>query len=107
MNWPLLAVATKGIPTKGIMTSEEATGEMDPTEMETKYKGTRVIPGVLNPYEKTDPKLTNASGGNAMLHYSDWILEFQPRYVKDIISTHKSLISSSVLGIISTLKIFS
>jgi RecA/RadA recombinase len=41
----------------------------------------------INPYEKTDPKLTNASGGNAMLHYSDWILEFQPRYVKDIIST--------------------
>lgn len=41
----------------------------------------------INPYEKTDPRLTNASGGNAMLHYSDWILEFQPRYVKDLITT--------------------
>ena len=41
----------------------------------------------INPYEKTDPKLTNASGGNAMLHYSDWILEFQPRYGKDLITT--------------------
>ena len=41
----------------------------------------------INPYEKTDPRLTNASGGNAMLHYSDWILEFQPRYMKDLITT--------------------
>ena len=41
----------------------------------------------INPYEKSDPKVTNASGGNAMLHYSDWILEFQSRYVKDLIST--------------------
>ena len=36
-------------------------------------------------YEKADPKVTNASGGNALLHYSDWILEFQPRYQKDMI----------------------
>lgn len=41
----------------------------------------------INPYEKGDPKVTNASGGNAALHYSDWILEFQPRWSKDIIST--------------------
>ena len=41
----------------------------------------------INPYEKGDPKVTNASGGNAMLHYSDWILEFQPRWVKDLITT--------------------
>ena len=39
----------------------------------------------LNPYEKGDAKVTNASGGNAILHYSDWILEFQERYKKDII----------------------
>jgi len=39
----------------------------------------------INPYEKGDPKVTNASGGNAALHYSDWILEFQQRYQKDII----------------------
>ena len=41
----------------------------------------------INPYEKTTPQVTNASGGNAALHYSDWILEFQPRYVKDLITT--------------------
>ena len=41
----------------------------------------------INPYEKSDPRLTNASGGNAILHYSDWILEFQPRYTKDLITT--------------------
>jgi len=41
----------------------------------------------INPYEKGDPKITNASGGNAILHYSDWILEFQPRWNKDLITT--------------------
>ncbi len=39
----------------------------------------------VNQYERTDPKLTNASGGNALLHYSDWILEFQPRWGGDTI----------------------
>lgn len=39
----------------------------------------------INPYEKGDPKVTNASGGNAALHYSDWILEFQPRWRDDFI----------------------
>jgi RecA/RadA recombinase len=39
----------------------------------------------INPYEKGDPKVTNASGGNAALHYSDWILEFQQRHQKDMI----------------------
>lgn len=43
----------------------------------------------INPYAKTDPKLTNASGGNALLHYSDWILEFQPRYSSDVIEDSK------------------
>ena len=33
----------------------------------------------VNPYEKGDPKLTNATGGNALLHFSDWIFEFQKR----------------------------
>ena len=36
-------------------------------------------------YQTADPKITNASGGNALLHYSDWILEFQPRWQKDMI----------------------
>lgn len=39
----------------------------------------------INQYEKSDPKITNAGGGNALLHYSDWILEFQQRYNDDII----------------------
>ena len=46
----------------------------------------------INPYEKTDPRVTNASGGNALLHYSDWILEFQDRHIKDIISTQPNVI---------------
>lgn len=33
-------------------------------------------------YDKGDPKVTNASGGNALLHYPDWIFEFQPRNAK-------------------------
>jgi len=41
----------------------------------------------INPYEKLDPRVTNASGGNALLHYSDWILEFQDRHLKDVISS--------------------
>lgn len=43
----------------------------------------------INQYAKTDPKLTNASGGNALLHYSDWILEVQPRYSADVITDSK------------------
>jgi len=39
----------------------------------------------INAYEKSDPKVTNASGGNAALHYSDWIMEFQPRWKDDSI----------------------
>ena len=41
----------------------------------------------VNKYEKGDPNLTNASGGNALLHYSDWILEFQQRFNADRIPT--------------------
>lgn len=43
----------------------------------------------LNPYEKTDYKPTNSSGGNAILHYSDWILEFLPKYNKTLITDGK------------------
>lgn len=39
----------------------------------------------INPYEKTDPKLSNNSGGSAQIHYSDYILEFQPRHKVDLI----------------------
>lgn len=37
----------------------------------------------LNAYIKTDPKLTNASGGNALQHWADHMWEFQPRYKGD------------------------
>ena len=48
------------------------------------YMISQVISKVsINPYEKTDARVTNASGGNALLHYSDWILEFQERYKGD------------------------
>jgi RecA/RadA recombinase len=39
----------------------------------------------INPYDKTPPQMTNASGGFAALHFSDWILEFQSRFNKDVI----------------------
>lgn len=39
----------------------------------------------INPYQKQDVRLTNASGGFAVLHYSDWIFEFQHPYNKDFI----------------------
>ena len=52
----------------------------------------------INPYEKTDPKLTNASGGNALLHFSDWILEFQPRYSKEQIKDPKATKEDAASG---------
>ncbi len=52
----------------------------------------------INPYEKTDPKLTNASGGNALLHFSDWILEFQPRYSKEQIKDSKATKEDAASG---------
>jgi hypothetical protein len=41
----------------------------------------------INQYAKTDPRLTNASGGSALLHYSDWIFEFSSRYKSDYITS--------------------
>ena len=41
----------------------------------------------INQYAKSDPRLTNASGGSALLHYSDWIFEFAPRYKADYITS--------------------
>tara|TARA_R110000765_G_scaffold356561_2_gene446662 strand:+ start:960 stop:2060 length:1101 start_codon:yes stop_codon:yes gene_type:complete len=36
----------------------------------------------INPYAKEDPKLSNNSGGNALQHYANWILEFQSNHYK-------------------------
>jgi RecA/RadA recombinase len=41
----------------------------------------------IDKYAPKDPRITNASGGNALLHYSDWILEFQHRYFGDLITS--------------------
>jgi len=52
----------------------------------------------INPYDKGDPRLTNASGGNALLHYSDWILEFQPRYSADFIKEKDDQGKEGIVG---------
>lgn len=39
----------------------------------------------INPYAKTPPKQGSASGGHAIEHAADWVLEFLPRYNDDII----------------------
>jgi RecA/RadA recombinase len=39
----------------------------------------------LNPYEKTPPRQGGASGGHAVEHAGDWVLEFLPRFNDDII----------------------
>lgn len=37
----------------------------------------------VSKYVKVEPKITGSSGGHALLHYSDWILEFQARNKKE------------------------
>ena len=39
----------------------------------------------LDPYSKAPVRQTSATGGNALLHFANFILEFQPRFKKDII----------------------
>jgi RecA/RadA recombinase len=39
----------------------------------------------LDPYSKAPIRQTTATGGNALLHYANWILEFEPRYKGDLI----------------------
>ena len=40
----------------------------------------------LDPYAANkDIRQTTATGGNALLHYANWIIEFEPRYNKDLI----------------------
>tara|TARA_B100000287_G_scaffold300468_1_gene283618 strand:+ start:3790 stop:4929 length:1140 start_codon:yes stop_codon:yes gene_type:complete len=39
----------------------------------------------LDPYSKAPVRQTSATGGNALLHFANWILEFEPRYKKDYI----------------------
>lgn len=39
----------------------------------------------LDPYSKTPIRQTTATGGNALLHFANYILEFEPRFKKDLI----------------------
>jgi RecA/RadA recombinase len=44
----------------------------------------------LDPYSKAPIRQTSATGGNALLHFANWILEFEPRYKGDIILQNPS-----------------
>ena len=39
----------------------------------------------LDPYAKKAFKNTSATGGNALMHYANFIFEFEGRYNKDLI----------------------
>lgn len=39
----------------------------------------------LDPYSKAPVRQTTATGGNALLHFANWILEFEPRHKGDLI----------------------
>jgi RecA/RadA recombinase len=39
----------------------------------------------INQYEKQDPSLSNATGGNALDHYPNIFLQYEPKYKSDII----------------------
>lgn len=41
----------------------------------------------LDPYSKAPIRQTSATGGNALLHFANYIIEFEPRYKSDMILT--------------------
>jgi len=45
----------------------------------------------LDPYSKAPVRQTTATGGNALLHFANWIIEFEPRFNKDIILQNPSV----------------
>lgn len=44
----------------------------------------------LDPYSKAPVRQTTATGGNALLHFANYILEFEPRFKKDLILENPS-----------------
>lgn len=44
----------------------------------------------LDPYSKAPVRQTTATGGNALLHFANFILEFEPRYKGDLILKNAS-----------------
>jgi len=45
----------------------------------------------LDPYTKAPVRQTSATGGNALLHFANFIIEFEPRFRGDIILSNPSL----------------
>ena len=45
----------------------------------------------LDPYSKAPIRQTSATGGNALLHFANWIIEFEARYNKDSILKNSSI----------------
>lgn len=43
----------------------------------------------LDPYSKEPIRQTSATGGNALLHFANWILEFENRFKSDMILTNQ------------------
>jgi len=43
----------------------------------------------LDPYSRAPMRTTSATGGNALLHFANWILEFERPYKKDLILEHE------------------
>lgn len=52
----------------------------------------------INPYDKTPPKQGNASGGHALEHAQDVVLEFLPRFNDDIIRENPAEKGSKPIG---------
>lgn len=44
----------------------------------------------LDPYVKGNVRQTTATGGNALLHFANWIIQFEPRYQGDLILQNPS-----------------
>lgn len=45
----------------------------------------------IDPYSKAPVRQTSATGGNALLHFANWIVEFEARYTKDLILKNPSI----------------
>jgi len=57
----------------------------------------------LDPYTKAPIRQTSATGGNALLHFANWILEFEPRHKGDLILKNPNdnkidLVNNPIIG---------
>jgi len=52
----------------------------------------------INQYEASEYEVTNASGGHALLHYSDWIFQFEGRHQADTIFADENNKKSDRIG---------